>query len=264
LIMGIDKRPGEVGTGFNTDTLILASINPVTKSIGMLSVPRDIVVPLPGQETMQHINTAYAIGELQQPGNGPKFAMQTVQYNFGMPVNSYIVLSFDAVTSFVDDIGGVDIDVTTTINDPEYPDMNNGFDPLYIPAGRIHMDGKLALKYARTRHQDTDFERTRRQQQVIMAVRQKALTPEVLTQLAGQAPTIWNQVSKGVLTNISFDQAVSLGLYVKDIPTASIQRATVEDKYVQAVQYNGDSVLTPNRTVIGQLMAQVFGPDYNK
>src|SRR5258707_2326465 len=69
LIMGIDKRPGEVGTGFNTDTLILASINPVTKSIGMLSIPRDIVVPLPRQETMQHINTAYAIGELQQPCN---------------------------------------------------------------------------------------------------------------------------------------------------------------------------------------------------
>jgi LCP family protein required for cell wall assembly len=264
LIMGIDKRPGDIGTGFNTDTLILVSINPLNKSIGMLSIPRDVFVALPGQSNMQRINSIYAAGELQQPGYGPKLLVQAMRYNFGMPINSYVVVSFDAVINLVDDIGGVDINVPTPIDDPEYPDMYNGYDPLHIPSGLVHMDGQLALKYARTRHQDTDYERTRRQQQLILAIRQKAIQPQVLAQVLGQATTIWEQISKGIITDITFNQALSLGWYAKDIPANSIQHGTVDEKYLQAVQYNGDAVVIPNRSTIGQLMAQVFGTDYSR
>ncbi len=264
LIMGIDKRPGDTGTGFNTDTLILVSINPINKSIGMLSIPRDVYVALPGQSTMQRINSIYAAGELQEPGGGPKLLIQAMRYNFGMPINSYVVVSFDAVINLVDDIGGVDINVPTPIDDPEYPDTFNGFDPLHIPSGLVHMDGQLALKYARTRHQDSDYDRTRRQQQVILAIRQKAVQPQVLAQLLGQAPTIWQQINKGIITDITFDQALSLGWYAKDIPANSIQHGTLDEKYLQAVQYDGDSVVIPNRSTIGQLMAQVYGADYSR
>jgi LCP family protein required for cell wall assembly len=264
LVLGLDKRPGDAGSGYSTDTLILVSIDPATKSIGMLSIPRDLYVVIPGQSAMQRVNSAYALGELQQPGTGPKLAMQTVQYNFGLPVNSYVVVSFDAVIGLVDAMGGIDIDVPVTIDDPEYPDMNYGYDPLYIPAGPTHMDGQLALKYARTRHQDTDFDRAGRQQQVIMAIRQKALKPDVLPRLVGQAPALWDRLSKGVLTDLTLDQALSLGWYVKDIPLTSIKRGTVRDQYALATQYNGDTVLTPNRALLGELLTQVFGPDYNR
>jgi len=264
LIMGIDKRPGETGTGFRTDTLILLSINPATKAVGMLSIPRDMYVPLPGQTDMQPINTAYVIGELQRPGAGPLLAMQAVQYNFGIHVNSYVVLSFDAVIGLVDAIGGIDINVPQTIDDPQYPDMNFGYDPLYISAGLVHMDGQLALKYARTRHQGTDYDRAERQQQVLLAIRQRLVKPEVLTSVLPQAPTIWNQVSKGFTTDLSFDQAVSLGWYAKDIPATNIQRATINDKYLLAINYNGDTVVVLNRQTIGQLMTQIFGADYSK
>ncbi len=264
LVLGLDKRPGETGTGFRTDTMILLSIDPATRSVGMLSIPRDLYVPIPGQSDMQRINTAYVLGELNQPGGGPKLAAQTIQYNFGIPVQHYVVVSFDAVIGVVDAVGGIDVNVPQAIDDPEYPDMNYGFDPLYIPAGTIHMDGQLALKYARTRHTGTDYDRANRQQQVILAIRQKALKADVLPQLVGQAPALWDKLSKGVITDFTFDQALSLGWYLKDIPAANIKRATVEDQYIQATQYNGDTVLTPNRAKIGELMAQVFGADYSR
>ncbi len=264
LILGIDKRPGDTGSGFSTDTIILVSIDPATKSIGMLSIPRDLYVVIPGQSDMQRINSAYVLGELQQPGTGPKLAMQTVQQNFGISVNSCVAVSFDAVIGLIDAIGGVDIDVPVTIDDPEFPDMNYGFDPLHIPAGPTHMDGKLALKYARTRHQDTDFDRASRQQQVLMAIRQKVLKADVLPGLIGQAPALWDRFSKGVITDFTLDQALSLGWYIKDIPLSSIKQGTVRDKYVLATQFNGDTVLTPNRALLGELLTQVFGPGYNR
>ena len=96
--------------------------------------------------------------------------MQTVQYNLGIPVTHYVVVSFEAVIGLINAMDGIDVDVPVAIDDPEYPDMNYGFDPLVIPAGLQHMDGMLALKYARTRHQGTDYDRANRQQQVLLAI----------------------------------------------------------------------------------------------
>jgi polyisoprenyl-teichoic acid--peptidoglycan teichoic acid transferase len=74
-----------------------------------------------------------------------------VQYNLGMRVNDYIVFEFGTVIDSVDMVGGIDVNVEKAINDPQYPNMNYGYDPLYIPSGTIHMNGDLALKYARSR-----------------------------------------------------------------------------------------------------------------
>jgi LCP family protein required for cell wall assembly len=264
LLMGLDKRPDEIGTGFRTDSLILVSIDPKTKSVGMLSIPRDLYVAVPNQPDLQRINTAYVIGELERPGGGPMKTMQVVQYNLGIPIHHYVAVSFDSVINVVDAVGGVDIDVPVEIDDPMYPSMDYGYEPLRIPKGLVHMDGNLALKYARTRHQGTDYDRAQRQQQVILAVRQKALKADVLPGLVGQAPTLWGQLSKDILTDFAFDQIISLGWYVKDIPPDSIKRGLVEGDYLEARQYNGETIVTPNRNTIGQLMTQVFGEDYNK
>lgn len=263
LIMGIDKRPGETGTGFRTDTLILVSVDPVSRKIGMLSIPRDLFMPLPGRKGLQRINTAYLTGELERPGGGPTLAVNTLQYNLGIHINKYVVVSFDAVINLVDAIDGIDIDVAAPIDDPEYPDMYNGYDPLYIPAGHIHMDGQLALKYARTRHQDDDYRRTRRQQQVLLAIRQKMLNAKMIPQLIGKAPTIWNEVSRGVITDLKFDEILSMAWYLKDVPIDNIERGTLDGKYTQVTVQDGENVIVVNRTTIQGLMTQVFGPDYN-
>lgn len=265
LLMGIDQRPGEQGTGFRTDTLILISMDPATNSVGMLSIPRDLRVPIPGHADMQPINAAYVLGELSRPGYGPQLAAETVQYNLGMAIDHYVVLSFTAVINLIDAIGGIVVDVPSPIVDEEFPDLYTyGYDPLYIPAGRIEMDGLLALKYARTRHQDTDFDRTRRQQQVIMAIRDRVLRPEMLPRLVAQAPVIWNEVSRGIITDFSFEELLSIGWYAKDIPAENIRRGALDGAYILATQYQGRSILTINRNTIADLMVEVFGPDYNR
>jgi LCP family protein required for cell wall assembly len=269
LLMGIDRRPGEKGTAFRTDTLIVVSIDPATRTVGMLSVPRDLFISIPpgsvvGDYGLQRINAAYVIGETVRPGSGPKLAMQTVQYNLGMRINSYLLVDFQAVIAIVDAVGGVDIDVTSPINDPAYPNMNFGYSPLYIPAGYIHMDGALALKYARTRHGSDDLDRARRQQQVIEAVRNKALQMNNLPLLAAHALELWQSMSDNVRSDLTFDQLVQLGLYLKDIPLSSISHGVLDYKYATPINWQGMSVLVPNRARIGPLLVQVFGPTYAK
>ncbi len=265
LLLGLDKRPGEQGSSFRTDTIILLSLDTPNKTIGMLSIPRDTFVPIPDQPEMQPINTAYVLGELKQPGAGPALVSRTIEYNLGMRIDYYVVVEFSAVINLVDAIGGVDINVPQTIDDKEYPAMNtNGFDPLYIPAGPAHMDGTLALKYARTRHGDSDFDRTGRQQQVIMAIRKKALRVDMLPELVSKAPLIWNEVSRGVKTNLQFDQILSLGWTAKDITDANIHRGAVTNEYLQAIQYKGKAIVTINRNTISKLMQETFGASYNQ
>jgi LCP family protein required for cell wall assembly len=265
LVMGLDKRPGEQGTGFRTDSLILVSVDPATQRIGMVSIPRDLQMPIPGQDGMKPINTAYVLGELARPGSGARMAADAIQYNLGIPVNHYVVVSFSTVINLVDAIGGITIEVKAPIDDKEYPAMEGyGYDPLYIPAGTIQMDGQLALKYARTRHQSSDFDRALRQQQVIMAIRKKALQADTWPGLIVKAPVIWNEVSQGVITDFSFEEVVSIVLYLKDIPATNIQRGSIDGNYTQAVQYNGQSVITVNRNTITELMTNVFGANYNQ
>ena len=269
LLMGIDKRPGEKGSAFRTDSMIIFSIDPATRSIGILSVPRDLYVDIPTDTVvrssygLQRINSAFVIGELARPGYGPKLAMQTVQYNLGMRINDYVVFEFSTVINAVDAVGGIDINVPYAIYDPEYPNMYFGYDPLSIPAGPTHMNGTLALKYARTRHQTSDFDRAKRQQQVILAVRDKILNLNLAPGLLGHAPELWKQFSDTTHSDLAFEQLLQLAMYAKDIPKENIHQGVLDYSYVTPVMWQGASVLVPERAKIGPLLVQVFGPNYN-
>ncbi len=264
LLMGVDKRPSELLDNSRTDVMIVLSLDPASHTAGMLSIPRDLYVPIPGEADMQRINSAYEIGELKAAGTGPALAMQTIQYNFGIHVNSYVIFTFDAVTAVIDAVGGVDLNVPQAINDDQFPDMNYGFDPLHIPAGNVHMDGAMALKYARTRHGDSDFERTHRQQDVILAVRDKVVHLNMLPQLAQQAPGLWSQLQTSFFTDLTLDKMLSLAVYARDIPPGSIHHATLEGQNVRVIQWQGDTVLTPDRNKLTQLMTAVFGDNYTR
>lgn len=263
LVMGMDRRPGEAGGGYRTDTMILISLDPNTKRVGLLSIPRDLYVDIPGYG-LDRINTAYAAGELESPGGGPRLAMQTVQYNFGIPVNDYAIIDFTAFIKLIDLIGGIDVYVREPINDPTYPDMNYGYDPFYIGAGWQHMDGATALKYARSRHNSDDIDRQRRQQEVIYAVRDRVLAYDMIARLAPQAFTLWADLREGIQTGLSLDQMLQLAWYVKDIPAENFSRGVVGWEHVIPTNWQGMDILVPNRERLGQLMVQVFGPDYNQ
>jgi LCP family protein required for cell wall assembly len=263
LVMGMDQRPGEFGTSFRTDTMILISLDPKTNRVGMLSIPRDLSVDVPGYG-LQRINTAYGLGELSGPGGGPQLAMQTVQYNFGIRVNEFVVVDFNSFIRVIDLIGGVNVYVESAIYDPEYPDMNYGYDPFYVEAGWHLMDGQTALKYARSRHGTDDIDRGRRQQQVLYAIRDKVTAYDMIPQLAPQAYTLWAELNEGVDTGLSIEQILELAWWVKDIPSGNYTNAVLGWEYVTPTNWEGKDILIPTRSKMGPLMVEVFGPDYNQ
>ena len=265
LLMGIDRRPNQTGLGYRTDTMMLISFDPNSKQLGILSIPRDLYVHIPGYAEPQRINTALALGELQGPGKGATLAMQTVQGTLGMGVNAYVIVDFVAVTKLVDAIGGIDIDVPEPIADYQFPDNYNGYDPLIIKAGLQHMDGNTAQKYARTRHGDNDFERAHRQQLVLFAIRDKLLSMNTLPQLIVQAPSLYGSLSQDVYTQLSVQQIIQLGLWLKDIPATSIHAGVMDQNYVSNYTTpDGAEVLILNTKALPTLLSQVFGGDYNQ
>ena len=151
LLLGIDQRDGEEGP-WRTDTVLLLTLDPLTMSAGMLSIPRDLWVNIPGYDKQNRINTAHYYGDAYgYPGGGPALAQDTVTWNFGVPIDFYVRVNCAAFETMIDEIGGIDINVLETIDDPLYPDEGYGYDPFYIEAGQHHLDGQTALKYARTR-----------------------------------------------------------------------------------------------------------------
>jgi LCP family protein required for cell wall assembly len=265
LFMGLDRRPGESGLAYRTDTMLLVSIDPISNSIGVLSIPRDLYVEVPGYNQLQRVNTPMVLGELRQPNFGPQLAMQTVQYNLGIRVHDFVAVDFNSFIRFIDTIGGLEIDIPYNISDPLYPDMNYGYDPFYIRAGRQVLDGATALKYARTRHGDNDFQRAQRQQLVMYAVKDQLTQADRLPQLIVQSPSLWAALQDGVYTGLTLDQIIQLGLYLKDIPSENIRAGVVNEAYtVGYTTPQGAQVLVPDRGRLGTLMVEVFGQSYSQ
>jgi LCP family protein required for cell wall assembly len=265
LLMGVDRRPDETGLQYRTDTMMVLSIDPHNNTIGLLSIPRDLFVEVPGYSQLQRVNTPMVLGELQQVGYGPTLAMQTVQYNFGIRVHDYVVVDFDAFITFVDTIGGIEVDLDYTIDDPIYPDLYYGYDPLYMAPGHYHLNGYEALRFARTRHGSSDFERALRQQQVLNAVRDRILSLDLLPSLIVQAPSMYANLSENIYTGLTLDQMIQLAWYFKDIPTDSIHMGVVDQRYTfNYTTAEGAQVLVPDRSLLGPLMVEIFGENYSE
>ncbi len=262
LLLGIDERHQETGP-FRTDTMLVLTIDPVAKTAGILSIPRDLWVHIPAMDTDGKINTAHFLGDAYNyPGGGPALAMETVKQELGIPTDYYVRFNFDSFEKVVDAIGGIDLCVSEAIDDPTYPAFDNyGYDPLHINAGCQHMDGALALKYARTRHTGTDFDRAKRQQQVILAVRDKVIKQNLLPQLVTQAPTLLNELQKSVQTDLSLDQMIQLAKLATQIDPKNIRQATIDENMVVAYNTPTDppqNVLVPLRDKIRELRDSFF------
>jgi LCP family protein required for cell wall assembly len=259
LVMGIDRRKGEAEKGYLTDTLMLVTVDPVAQTAGMLSVPRDLWVEVPGYG-VDTINTANRTGDYYSyPGGGPALALKTVQHNLGVTVNYYVRLDFTAFETLIDAIGGIDVEVAEDIADPQYPDGSYGYEPFYLSAGPQHLNGHDALRYARTRHDSSDIDRARRQQQVVMAVRNKILNLKMLPKLITQAPALYQTLNESVQTDLSLDQIISLALLAQDIPTENIRSEVIDFHYVlDYTTPEGRQVLVPLRDKIRELRDSMF------
>ncbi len=259
LLLGVDERPQENGMA-RTDTMMVLTLDPTTLQAGVLSIPRDLWVPIPGYN-QGRINTAHRLGELYNyPGGGPALARETVEYNLGIPIQYYVRLNFQGFVDLIDLIGGIDVYVAEPINDPLYPDNNYGYDPLYIPAGQQHFDGAMALKYARTRHDSNDFERARRQQQVLLAVLERVSSLNLLPQLAPRLGELYTLMDQSVSTDLTLDEVLALaGLAIK-VDRTQIRFAVIDSTCTENyITPEGAQVLIPLRDRIREVRDYVFG-----
>jgi polyisoprenyl-teichoic acid--peptidoglycan teichoic acid transferase len=254
LLMGIDSRPGETDPA-RTDVMMVVSVDPLTKRVAMLSIPRDLWVPIPGFGE-NRINTAYFDGEAKKlPGGGPALAEKTIQYNFGVHINYYIVVNFGGFKKGVDALGGVTIDVPHDINDPSFPDDVYGFKGLVITKGVHHFNGQEALDYARTRHQDSDFGRMRRQQQVLVAVKEQALTAETLLKI----PALWAARDNAVWTDLTLDKIIAFAQLAREVKADDIKEAVVDESMALGIVTPGGAmVLWPDREKIRTVIDDLF------
>ncbi len=261
LLLGIDQRCDETGPN-HTDSMMLVTIDPVGLSAGILSLPRDMWVDIPNVG-VDRINQANYYGEAYNyPGGGPALAIETVEALIGVKIHYYAAVNFDAFVEIVDEIGGIDIIVPEAIDDPTYPDRCYGYEPFSIAAGEQHLDGAMALKYARTRATfGGDVDRAARQQAVVLAVRERVLRLEMLPQLIRSAPAIWQTLQGNVRTNMTLEEALQLALLVQDIPRSSIKTAVIDYDYVYPeITPDGRQVLVPIRDNIRQLRLSLFTP----
>jgi LCP family protein required for cell wall assembly len=260
LLLGIDQREGEEGP-WRTDTVLVLTLDPVTMSAGMLSIPRDLWVNIPGYDEQNRINTAHYFGDVYgYPGGGPALARDTVTWNLGVPIHFYVRANFTAFESIIDEIGGIDIRVAETIDDPLYPDEGFGYDPFYIEAGEQHLDGKTALKYARTRATfGGDFDRGRRQQDVLLAVRDQIVKLDQLPQLVAKAPLLMEALGEAIRTDIDLQQALKLAQLASEIDAQQIVTAVIDHNYTSAWETpDGAQVLIANREAMRQLRDLLF------
>ncbi len=261
LLLGIDQRPGEQGY-YRTDTMILLHINPKTGDVGMISFPRDLWVQVPGfWET--RINSAHVIGDAKKyPGGGPALAKKTVEALTGQPVDYYVRLNFEGFRKLLEEIGCIDIDVPKLIDDPTFPDDNYGYDPLYLEPGHYCMDADLALKYARTRHVDSDFGRMQRQQQVILAIKNKVLSTGELPHLVASAPVLLNILSDAIQTDMPLNKMISLANMARKMDTDHVRQLIIDVNMVDPfITEKGASVLRPKMDIIRAAIDDFFAAD---
>lgn len=257
LLLGIDARE-QAGSLTRTDIMMVATVDPVGKTAAVLSIPRDLYVEIPGRGE-DRINAAHVYGELDKyPGGGPGLAKKTVELNFGIPIHYYALVDFQGFVKIVNTVGGVTVDVTRPVKDDEYPVGMRGMKRIYIPAGLQHMDGEMALQYARSRHNDTVINRARRAQQVLLALRAQALKLDLVPKL----PVLIATMQDTVQTDIPLDQqGLALAQLVAEIDPAAIRAVVIDETMVMGyTTASGAQVMLPKWDRIRPLIQEVFYP----
>jgi LCP family protein required for cell wall assembly len=226
LFIGLDERDWEVGQGApRSDTMILFTIDPVSKTAGMLSVPRDMWVNIPGFG-YSRINTAYSSGEGNKlPGGGPGLAVKTVEQFIGVPIQYYAQVDFKAFEEAIDAMGGLYLCPGERITiDPIGPKP-----PVKMGPECRNYWGYEVLGYARNRHTEGgDVDRANRQQKVVLALVDQIFSPQNFPTMVSKAPEIYAEAESGLRTNLSFDDALKLGVLLSKVPRENIKRGVID------------------------------------
>lgn len=240
LLIGVDARPEHPEAGVRSDTLIVVRVDPVAKWAAMLSIPRDSFVKIPYREDVEgtKITLAYTYGfqhpEIYGAGTRPADAGQalaadTVEEFLGLTIDYTAQVDPGGFETVLDALGGIVVDVPHAMLDAEYPTDDFGYQRLLIEPGLQRMDGHTALLYARTRHVDNDFGRSRRQQQVLQSTYCKVKGQDLLKQVE-LVPHLLDIVQTSILTNLPLNDLGTLrglAVLVREIGIDQVQRMTI-------------------------------------
>lgn len=261
-LLGVDSREADYAIASRTDAMVLVRLDLVNRTATTLAIPRDLYVPFPNADytgaSMGRINTAFLYGEVYGvPGGGPAQLADTLAWNFGIRVDHYVMVNFAAFETTVDAVGGLELDVPKAIYDDRFPAEDDASTIVFeVPAGWQHMDGRTALRYARTRHQDDDYHRIQRQQLVLMALRDKLLSPAVIPQL----PTLAATMHDSVVTDLPPELLAPLLCAAPQIDRNAISSYAIDGTMVIPwTTFEGGQVGIPDREAIAPLIAAFLG-----
>ena len=259
LLLGIDRRAGS-GWAYRTDTILVVTVDPGGGPAGILSIPRDLQLPIPGHGE-DRINTANVLGSRpDDPHAGPALLRATIEDNFGVPIDGYVMIDFAAFVKIVDVLGGIDVEVPKALHDTRYPDPRPGdpyaYKTVHFDAGAQHMDGTRAIEYARSRMSTSDFDRAKRQQMILLAIRKQALSPEGIVHWPSAATTVLSSVK----TDLEVAELAGLALLAARIDPDGLEQVVLEHPLVSSYRRaDGAAVQLPNWELIRPVIKRLFG-----
>ena len=257
LLVGTDARPGEDVS--RTDTIVVAHFDLHTDRVSMLSLPRDLLVNVPGYGKNK-INAAYPIGERKiGPGYGPALLKETVGELIGLPIDHFVLINFDGFKTLIDKIDGIYVDVPKALDDAAYPTEDYRTIKIHFDAGRQLLDGDRALIYARTRHADSDFGRNQRQQQVLMAIFDRVREQGLLSQLTN-IDQYTESMSDYIRTDLSRSDMLSLASMGTKLGTESIQRYAIDPSMVVERRQPAYVLVLSDKKGLKRLVSQMLDP----
>jgi len=255
LLLGSDNDQKFQGNALLSQTMIVVSIDPSTHQVTMLSLPRDLWVEIPGHPNAK-IDLAYAQG-------GAPLARATVERAFKIPIHYYAWVGLNGLVRVVDRVGGVDIDVLHPVLDDNYPNdfggSGFGTERVYLAAGPQHLDGRHALQYVRSRHGDllSDFGRSVRQQQLLLAIRQRVAGLDVVSAL----PTLARDLNGHVKTDLDLVRLTQLALFMRGLHPGDVHQAYISSYVRDATSADGQQILVADWPAVHAYLVQLFGGD---
>jgi LCP family protein required for cell wall assembly len=261
LLTGIDSS--SIRNHALNDTLLVVSIDPTTGSMAMVSFPRDMArVPTPGGGRFDgKINSLMSYADARPgkyPGGGMAALTAEIGYLLGAKIDYYASVDLEGFQKLIDKVGGVTVNVTKAIDDPGYGGWDTpGRIGFKISVGSHLLDGETALAYVRSRKSTSDFDRARRQQQLLVALQHKLIDPAMLPNL----PAILQAATKTLKTNFPPDQLSEMLALARKTDASSVKRYVLGPPYtVHPVNITSTYILVPDMTKFAKLSIDIFGP----
>ncbi len=258
LLLGSDRRPGE-SWATRSDAIMVVRIEPGTRRVALLSLPRDLVVEIPGYG-YGRINSATVYGEQNQAIGGAELARRAVSNLLGLRIDHIIWVDFTGFMAAVDAIGGIEVELDQPLYDPAYPTMDYGYTTVYFPAGKQWLDGERALILSRTRHADSAYAREQRQQMIILAIARQIRRHDAVRQVE-LAAHVTTALRPHIRTDLSADQLLGLAWSLRDVDLSAIERfALGPDDVYEGLNADDPYALTPRPDAIAALVQSfVYG-----